>query len=140
MRWLGLLKTWPQARHGENIETALVPYELASREFVARFIYSRNHLSPSNGRPRPGAFNPSPHDKLSVAHSTGLFDHEVWEIGMLTLGTQPGRDKIYGRADVPVKELNERMLHLSDTLRLSAGLGLTTEMSRSNDGNKYVLN
>ena len=30
---------------------------------------------------------------------------------MLTLGTQPGRDKIYGRADVPVKELNERMLH-----------------------------
>jgi len=40
-----------------------------------------------------------------VAHSSGLSDTEIWEVGKQTLGTEPGREKIYGRADVPVQSL-----------------------------------
>jgi hypothetical protein len=43
-------------------------------------------------------------------HSTGLPDRDVWEIGIQTLGTQPGRDKIHGRADVPVRVLAKEKL------------------------------
>jgi hypothetical protein len=56
-------------------------------------------------RPLPDAFYPPPDDELSVVHSTGLPEFDVWEIGKLTLSTQPGRDRILGRADVPVKAL-----------------------------------
>jgi hypothetical protein len=61
-------------------------------------------------RPKWGVFDPSPHDELSVVHSTGLQDSDVWEIGLLTLGTQAGRDKIHGRADIPVTTLIDRKL------------------------------
>lgn len=84
--------------------------ELAASELVARFIYSRSKMSKQQGRPKPGAFDPSPYNKLSVAHSTGLQDLDVWEIGRLTLGTQPGREKIHGRADIPVKSLVDSKL------------------------------
>jgi hypothetical protein len=67
-------------------------------------------MSALHARPKPGAFDPSPHNKLSVVHSTGLPDREVWGIGTRTLGVQPGRDKIHGRADVPVKALVEQKL------------------------------
>jgi hypothetical protein len=77
---------------------------------AARFIYSRQHMSKQQARPKASAFYP-PHDgQLSVVHSTGLRDHDVWEIGTITLGTQPGRGKIHGRADVPVKAFIERKL------------------------------
>jgi len=61
-------------------------------------------------RPKPAAFDPPPNKSLSVVHATGLQEQEVWEIGKLTLGTQPGRDKIHGRADLPVKALVKRKL------------------------------
>lgn len=65
----------------------------------------------SASRPKPEAFSPPADNKLSVAHSTGLPDRDVWEIARLhALGTQPGRDKIHGRADIPVKALVERKL------------------------------
>lgn len=67
-------------------------------------------MSTQHARPKPGAFSPSPHDELSVVHSTGLGDGDVWKIGALTLGTEPPRDKIHGRADIPVKTLVERKL------------------------------
>jgi hypothetical protein len=67
-------------------------------------------MSISNSRPKPTAFDPSPHNELSVAHSTGLTDEEIWEIGSHTLGTEPGRTTIYGRADVPVQALIEQLL------------------------------
>jgi hypothetical protein len=62
-------------------------------------------------RPKPEAFYPPQDNQLSVVHSTGLLDNEVWEIGRLhALGTQAGRDKIHGRADVPVLALVEKSL------------------------------
>src|SRR5271169_3487849 len=54
--------------------------------------------------------DPSPHNELSVVHSTGLPESDVWQIGRQTLDNQPGRDKIHGRADVPVRALIERKL------------------------------
>lgn len=77
---------------------------------VARFIYSLRHISKQQRRPKPVVFYPPPDSQLSVAHSTGLQDHEVWEISALTLGTQPGRDKIQGRADLPVRAFVEKKL------------------------------
>jgi hypothetical protein len=62
-------------------------------------------MSKLHARPKRAAFDPSPYDELSVVHSTGLPDLEVWEIGKLTLAAERGRDKIRGRADVPVKVL-----------------------------------
>lgn len=56
-------------------------------------------------RPKPGAFNPSPYMELSVVHTSGMSDSEIWGVGKQTLGIEPGRDKIYGRADVPVQSL-----------------------------------
>lgn len=72
---------------------------------MARFICSERHVRKSDGRPRPGAFSPSPYKELSVAHTTGLAEAEVWEIGKKTLTPDPGRDKIYARADIPVQSL-----------------------------------
>jgi hypothetical protein len=60
--------------------------------------------------PKRTAFDPSPYDELSVVHSTGLSESEVWQIGRQTLDGQPGRGKIHGRADIPVKALVERKL------------------------------
>jgi hypothetical protein len=88
----------------------VAPCELAASEQVARFIHSKSHISKSQGRPKPAAFDPSPHDELSVVHSTGLPDSEVWQIGTQTLDNQPGRDKIHGRADVPVSVLIKEKL------------------------------
>jgi hypothetical protein len=45
--------------------------------------------------------------ELSVVHSTGLTDEEVWAISEQTVGTGPGRSKIYGRADIPVRSIIE---------------------------------
>jgi hypothetical protein len=87
-----------------------VPYDLGGGEVVARFIYSRRNLSNSTLRPKPTAFDPSPYHELSVAHSTGLTDEQIWEIGSRTLGTQPGRTTIHGRADVTVRALIEQQL------------------------------
>lgn len=85
-------------------------YELPTGEVVARFIYSKSHFSALHGRPKPGAFDPSPHDELSVAHSTGLQNGDVWNIAKLTLGSDRGRDKVHARTEIPVKELKHRQL------------------------------
>lgn len=83
----------------------LVPRILAPDELVARFIYTERNIRKSQNRPKPGAFNPSPHIELSVVHSSGLNDGQIWEVGKQTLGTQPGRGNIYGRVDVPVQSI-----------------------------------
>lgn len=67
-------------------------------------------MSTSTSRPKPAAFDPSPHDELSVVHSTGLTNDEVWKIGSRTLGTEPGRTTIHGRADATVRALMEKKL------------------------------
>lgn len=109
--WLGIkLPELP----GEPIRArnSAVPYELSAGEVVVRFIYSQRRMNKSYTRPMPDAFYPPPDDQLSVVHSTGLQDREIWEIGRLhALGGQPGRDKISGRADVPVKAFADRKLH-----------------------------
>jgi len=88
-----------------------VPYELSAGELVARFIYSERRINKLRTQPMPDAFYPPPDDELSVVHSTGLPDQNVWEIGKLhALGNQAVRDKIHGRADVPVKAFIDRKL------------------------------
>jgi hypothetical protein len=78
---------------------------------VSRFIYHERRISKLHARPLPEAFFPPPDDELSVVHSTGLADCEVWEIGRQhALGDQPPRDKILARADLPVRALIERKL------------------------------
>jgi hypothetical protein len=86
------------------------PCELAGHEVVARMLYSQNHFSGSKQRPRPAAFIPPASGELSTIHITGLADIAIWEIGLNTLGDQRGRDKIYARADIPVKQLREHKL------------------------------
>src|ERR1035438_10509505 len=108
--WLGKLAQYGSAKKdGEGTFTA--PCELPVSELVARFIYSERRMNKLHARPTPDAFYPPPDDELSVVHSTGLADCDVWEIGRRhTLGTQSVRDKICGRADVPVKAVVDRKL------------------------------
>lgn len=110
MNWPGAqLRSRPAER---KVESSLaVPYELSAAELVARFIYSERRINKRLAKPTPDAFYPPPDNELSVVHSTGLPDRDVWAIGrMHTLGTQSGRDAIHGRADVPVNALIERRL------------------------------
>jgi hypothetical protein len=67
-------------------------------------------MSKTIGRIKTSAFDPSPYDELSVVHSTGLSDAEVWNIGSFTLGSEKGRRTIYGRANIPVRALAEQAL------------------------------
>jgi hypothetical protein len=82
-----------------------VPYVLAPNERVARFIYSARKIRKTNRRPKPDVFDPSPYMELSTVHSSGLADEDIWAIGRQTLRSEPGRNKIYARADVPVQSL-----------------------------------
>lgn len=45
--------------------------------------------------------------ELSVVHSSGLAEGDLWELGKRTLGNVPGSRKIYGRADIPVQSLTD---------------------------------
>ena len=40
-----------------------------------------------------------------MAHSSGLVDTQVWPLAVGTLIDEPGRDTVYARADIPVREL-----------------------------------
>lgn len=87
------------------------PRILESHEHVGRFIYSDRHIGRSAARPKPGAFFPPlPYSELSVAHTDGLSEAEVWKIARKTLKPGPRRDKIYARADIPVQALSDLKL------------------------------
>jgi hypothetical protein len=94
-------------RFGAGSELPPVARILAADEHVARFIYSTSNIRKSQARPKPGVFSPSLHApfELSVVHSSGLADSEIWDLGRQTLGNQPGRERIQGRADIPVQSL-----------------------------------
>lgn len=114
MRFHGwLARVFPRRIHVEA--SSSTPRELGAEELVSRVIYSRRHFSPSTGRAKPNAFNPFPHNELSTIYITGLGDLAIWKIARSTVGTQPGRDTIYARADVPVKEfLREKLKTILD--------------------------
>lgn len=95
----------PKPPDRANPEQLPIPRELAVGELVSRFICSERQIRRASARPKPGAFNPSPYMELSVVHSSGLSESEIWEVGEKTLSGEPGRDHIYGRADVPVISL-----------------------------------
>ena len=73
-------------------------------------LYSKNQFSRQKNRPKPAAFDPSPNTSLSVVHITRLSDGGTWELARNTLGSQPGRDKIYARVDIPVAQLIKQNL------------------------------
>jgi hypothetical protein len=45
--------------------------------------------------------------ELSVVHSSGLNENDLWKLGEQTKGSGPGRRNIYARADIPVQSLND---------------------------------
>ena len=94
---------WIQRRRrrqlgGDAPEQLSGPRILASSELVTRFVYSKSNI------------RKAPHMELSGVQSSGLNDSEIWGVGTQTLGTQPGRGTIYGRADIPVQSLLDVML------------------------------
>ena len=106
LNWLATLLR--RARHIENVFH--VPCELAPSEVVARVLYSTSRFSRQKNRPKPNAFDPSPHMELSGIHVTGLPDSTIWRIAKGTMRDQPGRDTIYARADVPVEQFVKQKL------------------------------
>lgn len=82
--------------------------ELLPGERIARFIYSRSRFSST--RAKPGAFDPAPYDQLSCAHISGLSEEAVWALARLTLTDQPGRDRVYARADLDVEAVRQQGL------------------------------
>ena len=84
--------------------------ELDAMQVVSRFMYTKKHMSGEHGRPKRQAFDPGKYEEVSVVHSSELLDRQIWELGQQTIGTQQGRSKIYGRADIPVKCLKTRKL------------------------------
>jgi len=100
-----LQRKWPKSHGRGNPEQLPIARVLAAGELVTRFICSERQIRKASVRPKPGVFNPSPYIELSVAHSSGLSDSEIWEVGRQTLSGEAGRDHIYGRADVPVFSL-----------------------------------
>lgn len=91
------------------------PYELASSETVARIIYSTRHFSHSRMRPKSSAFDPSPYTQLSGIHVTGLPDAEIWQVAKNTARGARGRETIYARADIPVRDLiNQKLRAIRD--------------------------
>jgi len=54
---------------------------------------------------------PPPSMKLSGIHVTDLLDSTIWEIAEKnTMRSEPGRDTIYARADVPVEQFLQQKL------------------------------
>lgn len=103
MAFLRALLTRLQCLPGRNPSaSSSVPpsVELGDRERLTRFIHSRSKFGA--GRAKPGAFDPSPYDRLSVAHVSGLGDEATWALSRLTLRPGPGRDRVYARADFEV--------------------------------------
>lgn len=98
-----ILREWPKRLGKADSEDLPVPRVLAPNELVTRFICSESHIRKKKARPKPSAFNPSPHIELSVAHTSGLPNAEIWDLGKQTLGSEPGREKLHGRADVQVQ-------------------------------------
>lgn len=45
--------------------------------------------------------------ELSVVHSSGLTEIDLWELGERTKGSAPGRRNIYARADIPVQSFTD---------------------------------
>lgn len=110
MRWLNSLRSYLRIKGRARPGATSGGYELRACELVSRFIYSRSAFSKENNRIRLGAFIPPPDSKLSVLHSSGLQEQEIWESARQTLRTQIGREKVYGRADLVVRELIDRKL------------------------------
>ena len=87
-----------------------VPVQLADAERVSRFLFSRkNDFSPSRKLVKPSAFDPYPYNELSVAHSTGLTEAEVWAVGEL-VREACGRPVVYACADIDVAHISEQKL------------------------------
>lgn len=105
MRWLNSLRNYVRIKRQKKETPKSEGYELKPHDLVSRFFYSSRAFSKQHNCAKPGAFSPEPHPKLSVVHSTSLGNEGIWKCARQTLGTQRGRDRIYGRADLSVSSL-----------------------------------
>lgn len=89
------------------IDPCNVP-EVQPDEGLARFIFSRSHIRPSDGTIKSNAFIPPPNKKLSVTRHRDATEDEVWGVGK---SIAIDREKtLRGRGDVVANTCLERGL------------------------------
>jgi len=76
-------------------------------EFLARYIYSRNHYRSSDSTVKYAAFIPPQDKRLSVFRISGLAEKEIWD-----MGNKLRAHSILGRADIRAADVSETGLQL----------------------------
>ena len=92
---------------GEEIKPAVM--ELTPGERISRFMFGDRHYSAKKRLLKPGAFNPSPYDELSVGHTTGLDTAQIWQLGEV-VRAHTKSPTLYARADLDVAHVLEQKL------------------------------
>lgn len=82
---------------------------MGADERVARFLFSKSDFSAPKKRAKPSAFDPSPHDELSVGHISGLDAPAIWAMGDVVRKLL-GRSALLARADLDVSDVLTRRL------------------------------
>lgn len=85
-------------------------FNAAPGERLSRFLTDRDHYSIAKGIVRHTAFSPPKNQRLSVYHTTGVSDAEIWNIGDRYVA--PARGPILARADVNSQVIYENGLEV----------------------------
>lgn len=96
--------TEEDASKGEPVLT-----ELADDQQVSRFLFTTNHFSSTKHAAKTAAFNPLPHQELSVGHTSELDEPAIWAIGE-TVRKLANRPRLLARADLQVLHITAREL------------------------------
>lgn len=88
---------------------------LSPTDWLARFIFNRNHYSPDKRVVKYGAFLPHRNAEtsvleVSVFRITGLPEVEIWSVGELEVAEKSGRT-LRARADISVATVQAKELH-----------------------------
>jgi len=89
------------------IDPSNVP-DVHSEERLARFIFSKSHIRPSDNSIKHAAFLPPPSGELSVTRHRDATDDEVWGIGRAVATVR--ERSLRGRADVVAARFLEKGL------------------------------
>ncbi len=72
--------------------------EVEGSEQIARYIFTKKHVSVSKGVVKYGAYMPAPNGEASVFRTSTLSDREIWEIGHEYVAKSSKRP-LYARGD-----------------------------------------
>lgn len=89
---------------------------LFSTDWLARFIFSRQHYSPQKNAVKYGAFLPVRNSEtsileVSVFRISSLQDDEIWRIGEREVAQKSGRT-LRARADITVSGVQDKQLRV----------------------------